>query len=499
MGRASRALDRGLVPPHAGRPARGPRAGWSLWLSLAAAGLVPVIPGCRRSRPVLQRGDAAVIVLAAPVPVPAGLQAISEREPASAGEGPMVLPLTPGPGLAVVGTLSHPGDSATADSEDLFAIDGPRLPAPPDVFPATSDTAPAGDSTRALSLEVHPAETLATRLELREAGGPVLGSSSGAPGQRHGLPNMVMFPGGRYVIALRPDARGRAAAPRAGARPSGSYVLVVRESALGAGDEREPNDSIETATLFGPAHVSPEMAGYFATPRDRDFYRIPIGEASESTVLSVFLTPPSSVAPTLTVFDRNGGKLQSARGYPGERIVLHALAPAALSPPAAVPVPGYFYVLAQPQTGSNLEHRYVLGVRSEPWPGGEREPNDQPVRASVLGPGSTSGFLGPTDVDFFRCEVAAGDGVVLELIPPKRADVVLELLLPGAARPQRADAVRRGQSERLTAAVATGGSALIRVQGRRATDYDFEEAYTGTMELRPGPPAGPVPGENRSP
>ena len=271
---------------------------------------------CRRSRPILSRGDAAVVLLTPPVPIPPGLQAVPEREPASASEGPMPLVLAGTPGLAVVGALNEGGPAP--DDEDLFALEMPGGSLPQAEQPAGTDAGTRSDgglaASRVLTVEVTPAATLATILEVRDAAGVVLGQSSGAAGQRHGLPNVAVQPGGRYLLTVRRDRARKTTPPPAATQPSGSYALVVRETSLGAGDEREPNDSPESATSFGPAHVSPEMAGYLGTPSDRDFYRIPVGEASEATVISIFLSPPSSLGASLTVFDRSGVKLQSARG-----------------------------------------------------------------------------------------------------------------------------------------------------------------------------------------
>jgi hypothetical protein len=475
---------------------RPPRRGGRL-LPLALVALtVGSLPACRRSRPVLARGDAAVVLLTPPVPVPPGMSTVAEREPATASEGPMTLALGTMPGLAVLGTLA---DGTPPDEEDLYQLEVPGGPPVSDALaPVTDgglpiDAGPA--ASRALSVEVTPTAGLATILELRDERGTMLGSSTAAAGERHGLPNVAIRPGGRYQIAVRRTPARKPTAAPAATRPGGAYALILRETALGAGDEREPNDSLETATVLGPAHASPEVAGYFGTPKDRDHYRIPIGEASEFTTLSVFLTPPSALAATVSVHDRAGVKVQSARGRPGERVVLRSLAPAALSPPGGPEGEGpFFFVGVQGERGADLEHRYVLGVRSEPSPGGEREPNDQPVRATPVQPGGINGYLGAGDVDLFRCEVAPGNDLWLELTPPRRADVVLEVLMPGAPRPQRADAARRGQPERLHAVVTAGGSALIRVQGKRATDYDAEEPYTLTVELRPsGAQAEPAP------
>jgi beta-hydroxyacyl-ACP dehydratase FabZ len=259
---------------------------------LLVLALLPLVGsgGCRRSRPALSRGDASVVLLAPPVPLPPGMTAVTEQEPSAPGAPPMVLPLAGSPGLAVVGTLA-PGPGQPPDAEDLYALEMPGGVLPPDGAVPTDarppDAAPA-PSNRALAIELTPAPGLATVLELRTAAGAVLGTSTGAAGAHHGLPNISVRPGERYLIAVR-LARPRKNAPPAPppAQPA-TYVLAVRETSLGAGDEREPNDTPETATALPPAHAAPEIAGYFGTAADRDFYRVPIGETSEATLVSVF-------------------------------------------------------------------------------------------------------------------------------------------------------------------------------------------------------------------
>jgi hypothetical protein len=116
--------------------------------------------------------------------------------------------------------------------------------------------------------------------------------------------------------------------------------------------------------------------------------------------------------------------------------VLRNLAPAALSPAAADGSPGFFYVPSRPP-GGDLEHRYVLGVRSEPSPRRARAERSavprHPDRSGIY-----SGYLGAGDVDFFRCELPAGAEIAVQVAPSRKTDLVLELLLPGSARPQRA-------------------------------------------------------------
>ena len=190
----------------------------------------------------------------------------------------MPLPLAGSPGLAVVGALLGGGRPARRRGR-LRASSIPGGAAGDRRLTGRHRRPPSGDaalpSNRALALEVTPAATLATVLELRDAAGVLLGQLLGR-GRREPRAAQRRHPTRRALPdrgPARPDRKKPPAAPTT--RPSGSYALLVREVALGAGDEREPNDSLETATALAPAHAAPEMAGYFGTPRDRDFYRVP--------------------------------------------------------------------------------------------------------------------------------------------------------------------------------------------------------------------------------
>jgi hypothetical protein len=74
---------------------RAPALTVALALALLPAG------GCRKQRPRLERGDAAVVVRKSAAPVPEGLTGIPEQEPASAAAGPMPVALPTGGALAI--------------------------------------------------------------------------------------------------------------------------------------------------------------------------------------------------------------------------------------------------------------------------------------------------------------------------------------------------------------------------------------------------------------
>jgi hypothetical protein len=437
-----------------------------LLIAGAAAALVASGPGCRCSRPRLERGDAAAVVVRHQDPtLPAALPAVDESEPNDGAAAPMPLALGEAGGLVLRGSLATPAD------KDLFAL---ALPGSP-----PADGAAAQESVSRLAVEIVPAAELPTVLELRDAAGAVVGASTGRPGQRHGLPNLAAPPGARYTIQV---ARAGKAAAGAGASPeAASYSLVVRLLSFEGGEEREPNDQAGQATPVGPSHTSPEAAGFVGGPRDQDWYRVALGALGEGNVLTVEVEPPPELAVGLSVLDAGERRVAVARGRKGQTVALHNLAAEALRPRTPLP-PGEggappepsFLVTVRGEGGSfDLEHRYVLRVRADPGSDGEREPNEDAQSASPLaGPGDVTGYLGAGDVDVYRLEAPAGASVTIEVEPPKRLDIVLELAAagPGSASPERwlrADEGRRGQPERLGPWAAPGGPVLIRISPKK--------------------------------
>jgi hypothetical protein len=94
----------------------------------------------------------------------------------------------------------------------------------------------------------------------------------------------------------------------------------------------------------------------------------------------------------------------------------------------------------------------------------------------------------PGDVDSYRLEAASGQ-VGVELQPPPRLDLVLEVAAAAGGGWTRIDGGGRGQPER--ASLAAGG--LLRVVGKRAGDGDREATYRLVVSPGPGPAGGTPP------
>jgi hypothetical protein len=404
-------------------------------------------------------------------PVPEGVTAVPEQEPTGPNPAPMPLALATGGSIAIQGSLTPAGPG---DLEDRFAV---QLG---EAAPAASGEVAAGP-THQLAVELSPAPTLATTVMIRDAAGKLLATSTAAGGQRHGFPNLASGASGRFEVTVK-------RAGKRGAKPEdGGYALVLRSSPLGPGDEHEPNEDPASATAIGAAHREPQVAGYLGVRGDQDVFRIPLGEVTEGSVVHLDLDTPPEVVASLAVMDGQGKRLASVRGRKGERLGLRNLEPLRLVGGVGAPAAGaFFHALVRAEGPGELGRRYVLGVRAEPVADREREPNDDVARPSLL-VREASGHIVPGDVDTYRIEAPAA-ALVLELHPPPRLDLSLQLAAPGGGW-TRIERAGRGQSER--APVAAGAPLLVRVVGKRPTDGELDGAYR--LTLSPSEAAGTGP------
>jgi hypothetical protein len=133
-------------------------------------------------------------------------------------------------------------------------------------------------------------------------------------------------------------------------------------------------------------------------------------------------------------------------------------------------------VVVRSDGGRNLERRYTLHVRAElAREGTETEPNDDAAHASPLADGLTTGFLSPGDTDVFRYTPAGPTALDLEVTPPDRVNVKLEVLRLADGQPlASADEAGRRQPERLVNLVVTE-PVLIRLSQRKG-DGNADEA-----------------------
>src|SRR6185436_9005509 len=228
----------------------------------------------------------------------------------------------------VAGTLPGAGKGADVD---VFKIVIPGL----GLDAGAEASAPADAlAARRLIVDLRPDEGLAPVLQLLDAAArPVVTTSAGA-GERDGLPNVAVAPGGTYFLRLRAERPAKAAAD-AGAGGSG-YRLAVRVVDFEVGDEREPNDRAAQATELGGAHTNPEVAGFFGWRRDEDWYRLPVEGLPAGTVLDLELDGVEGVSASLALH-AGGTRMAGAHGRRGERVVLRNVG---LGAAPAAPVAG---------------------------------------------------------------------------------------------------------------------------------------------------------------
>jgi hypothetical protein len=356
-------------------------------------------------------------------------------------------------------------------------------------------------AARRLMVEVQPEEGLAPVLQLLDAAGRPVVTTSAAAGERDGLPNVAVAPGGTYFLRMRAvEQRGRGT-PDAGSGHTG-YRLVARVVDFDLGDEREPNDRLVQATELGDAHTSPEVAGFFGWRRDEDWYRLPVDGLPAGSVLDLEVEGVEGVTATLALHDQAGGRISLARGRKGERVSLRnaAIPSAAAQPPAGRDggVAGRaVYVVVRADAGRNLDHRYALHVHAGlAKDGTETEPNDDPAHASPLSEGLTTGFLGPGDLDVFRYAPTGAVNVDLEAMPPGGVNLKLEVLRERDLQVlASADAGGRRQPERLKD-VAVTEPVLIRLTQKRGegnADEPYQLRVTSRSRAEAEAPGGPPP------
>jgi hypothetical protein len=441
----------------------------------AALALLAMVAACRRSK-LPPRPDGAAVVVAPEATGEVQVARVPEVEPNDLPAKAHRLLVTIGSPAGVEGTLATDGKKPDVD---VFRIDIP--------FPdgGVQDAAPAAAGPDAAVPPFRPRASLrcdlqskegapAFKLEVLDEAGRVSVSAMGTePGQVIAIPNLAVWSAAPYLRVRRAKADATPAA----------YTLIVRAAPVEAGAEIEPNGTVALATELGP---NAEAIGYLGWTRDQDFYRLPTAGLAEGSVLSVDVDPIPGVGATLAVTDPAGQKLSEARSNRAERVALRNV---------GVPVGAtHLYLSVLAQAGWNADARYSVRVRSElPKPGAEAEPNNDPGHAQAVADGTTQGNLARGDVDVFRYAVTAPVVLDVELAPPERATVKLELQDEGGKSLGRGEAKRRPL--RIANVAVAGGTILIRVAAGRG-EGNPDEPYRLTISSRPG---GEVPGAGGAP
>jgi hypothetical protein len=460
---------------------RGPRRAVALAGLLLAA--TPSCQGCRRSH-FPSRGDAASVVVLTPRGADdIGGQLGDEGEPNNTVAAAHPLPFAGDPLVAgAAGSLAGTGKAADVDVFKIvipgLGLDGGETNPPADTLAA-----------RRLIVDLQPEEGLAPVLQLLDAAARPVVTTAAGPGEHDGLPNVAVAPGGTYFLRLR--AEHAAKAPDAGPGASG-YRLAVRVVDFEVGDEREPNDKAAQATELGPAHTNPEVAGFFGWRRDEDWYRLPIEGLPAGSVLDLELDGVEGVTAGLALHDGAGTRVAAAHGRRGERVVLRNVALGPPAPKGDADVGRSVFLVVRAEGGRNLDRRYTLHVRAGlAQEGSELEPNDDSAHPSPLPDGLTTGYLPPGDTDVYRYTPAAPTALDIEVTPPDRVNVKVEVLRERDGQLlASADEGGRRQRERLTN-VPVGEPVLVRLTQRRGEGNADEPYQLRVTSHAPAAPATP--------
>ena len=265
---------------------------------------------------------------------------------------------------------------------------------------------------------------------------------------------------------------------------AGSYRLIARLSRRSRpAPSSSPTGRPALATELSPGG---EAVGYLGWRRDQDWYRLSTAGLAEGSVLSVDLDPVPEVSASLVLYDAVERKLLESRGRKGERVAVRSV---------RVPAgDAQLYVVVRADAGSNVEARYNLRSRAElPKSGGEAEPNDDPAHAQAITDGTLLGYLSRGDVDVYRYATGGPSELDVEVAPPERVDVKLEILREDGTVLARSDSGRRREAEHLPNLYVPGTNVLVRLSAGKG-DGNPDEPYRLTVSSR-----APEPGAEREP
>jgi len=437
--------------------------------ALLAALTFSSFPACKRSR-LPPRTDGAAVVVAPEPAVDSDIAAAPETEPNDTPPKAQRLLVVPGTAVAVAGAVAWPpGGRPDVDvyRVELPADDAAVAPPAPDGAPASADGGQARRPRFTIRIDARPDVGAAIKLDIPdEAGKSLLAALGTEPGQPLSIPNLSTT-GAPMFVRVRRAAAGEA---------PGKYRLVVKLAALEPGAEVEPDDTVPTANELA---LPGEAIGYLGWKKDQDFYRLPTAGLAEGSVIAADLDPVPGVSAKLALLDATARTLSEAHGRRGERVALRNV----LVPAGAAQV----YLVAAADFGWSADQRYALRVRAElQKQGAEVEPNDDVAHAQVVADGNTvQGYLGRGDVDLFRYAASAPAVLAVEIVPPERASLKLELSNDAGVVLVRGKPAGKGARAPLRASLPLpSGSVLIRVIAGRG-EGNPDEPYRLTVTSRP--------------
>ena len=458
-----------------------PKACWGAGLAVLA--LLLAGTSCRRPR-FPPRGDAAAVVVVVPRKDAAGPPKVIEQEPNDSPEQAQILAINAEwPVVSLEGSLSAPGEAKGKDVDVFkFLVPGSRLePAP---APPSADSGRTSDDPRALarrlSLDIAAEGGAGLSVQILDEALKSMAVISVESGETAGMPNIAVSPGRIYYFRIKPVVAkaaksAKAARPEDVPLPACNYKLTVQIGDFEIADEREPNDTRETANPVAVVGTA-ELAGYHGWHHDQDFYRIASPEVLSG--MDVDLDAVEGVAASLQVLDGSGGRLAFGKGRKGERLALRNVTVRAATADSDV-ASRNVYVMVRGESGYNRHQRYVLRITlAAPRLDAEVEPNDSPESATPVKDGTISGFLPVGDVDYFRYEGEGQRDVNFEVAFPARVRGKLGAFRPGNSQPIGAAEAEKARQTVVLPGIATLGQPVVLRVSQGKADGNANDPYT---------------------
>jgi len=423
---------------------------------------------CEHRKPIKVRGDmgpSVEVVEPDKRPPDRPKQAlVDEKEPDD--DVAHAQPMEPGKGVR--GTI-------TAKDNDVFSWMDPGVPRDMGGF----------DNAR-VELTGVPGIDLAIDV-LDGDGKRLLTVNDGGPGEYEVVSNVGVEPAHTYYFRVH-----EVGPPKGDANHS--YELTVTTTPASAGDEREPNDDVKSATPVKLTNgTTGDVSGFFGRKRDDDWLSLSLAGVPAKdgrAILRLELAPAAEVATSLKVAGADGKSVVAeARGAKNDELRLRNVGVDVTS--------GVATVALRAVDGKSTEARWSLRIGVEPpLDGAEREPNNDVKNATPLtlqnGTAQIAGFLWPGDADVYKVIGAPPEAqLMFEVDGVDKVDLKLERLGADGKAWVRADDAPMGQGEVLPPAKA--GEGLVRVSAR-ARDTAFDAPYRLTVTMQQ-----PVPDEEREP
>jgi hypothetical protein len=253
---------------------------------------------------------------------------------------------------------------------------------------------PAGDAVAGKRLELSLSSTAKRQRKLC-----VLGSDATELGCREGLePKLtdLVLPSGSFHVAVTGTADRNA-----------TYTLTARVAGVVQADtEREPNDSIQTATAISGQSIRGRFVG-----EEADVFRIDV--TGEPQLWQIEATGAGITAVEMRDARGTVGAHVETTPETRERAVLKDV----------MLIPGQHFLAVAGKDGT---YALALSTTGKPDPNAEREPNDLDADAVVLGFGDrrTGTLAAPFDTDLYRFTLTATERVSVHVdvegsCPPK--------------------------------------------------------------------------------